>query len=269
MQTYELLMCTPIDRDPRTAIAAAKAAVTRDPNAHPNIQAMAAIPDNSPLQPQHIAVVNAKYWGMGGLKLSVGFLDNPTTELRSRILSHMNAWGKTANVEFAETADAQGAEVRINRAPTNDPQWAGYWSFVGTDIKLYTGPYNQTMNLEGFTMNTPDSEFYRVVRHETGHTLGFPHEHMRKNLVAKIDRNKAIQYYGRLCGWSPQQVIDQVLTPISDADITGTEEDPLSIMCYQVPGQVTIDGQPIIGGLDIDQVDYDFAALIYPKPVES
>jgi hypothetical protein len=28
------------------------------------------------------------------------------------------------------------------------------------------------MNLDSFTTSTPDSEFYRVVRHETGHTLG-------------------------------------------------------------------------------------------------
>ena len=40
------------------------------------------------------------------------------------------------------------------------------------------------MNLEAFTMQTPDSEFHRVVRHEAGHTLGFPHEHMRKAIVA-------------------------------------------------------------------------------------
>jgi hypothetical protein len=47
------------------------------------------------------------------------------------------------------------------------------------------------MNLEGFTMKTPDSEFHRVVRHETGHTLGFPHEHMRAELVKRIDSCRA------------------------------------------------------------------------------
>jgi hypothetical protein len=43
-----------------------------------------------------------------------------------------------------------------------------------------------TMTLEAFTMNMPESEFHRVVRHETGHTMGFPHEHMRRELVDKI-----------------------------------------------------------------------------------
>jgi hypothetical protein len=36
-------------------------------------------------------------------------------------------------------------------------------------------------------------------------------------------------------------------------------------MCYQIPGEVTKDGNPIIGGLDIDELDYSFAATIYPK----
>jgi hypothetical protein len=36
-------------------------------------------------------------------------------------------------------------------------------------------------------------------------------------------------------------------------------------MCYQIPGSITKDGTPILGGIDIDQEDSDFAAKIYPK----
>jgi hypothetical protein len=35
-------------------------------------------------------------------------------------------------------------------------------------------------------------------------------------------------------------------------------------MCYQIPGSLTKDGNPIIGGVDIDPQDYAFAAKIYP-----
>jgi hypothetical protein len=38
-------------------------------------------------------------------------------------------------------------------------------------------------------------------------------------------------------------------------------------MCYQIPGTITKDGMPILGGLDIDEQDYAFAASIYPKSV--
>jgi hypothetical protein len=114
-------------------------------------------------------------------------------------------------------------------------------------------------------MQMPESEFHRVVRHETGHTLGFPHEHMRRALVKKLDVAKTIAYFERTQGWSEAEVRAQVLTPIEESTLRGTSVDAKSIMCYQLPGEITISGKPIIGGTDIDQKDYGFAALIYPK----
>lgn len=199
-----------------------------------------------------------RYWGEDGVKLTVGFLDNPSAELRARILSHMNAWNRTANVSFVESAT--DPQVRISRADS------GYWSYLGTDI-LSIDSHKQTMNLEGFTMDTPDSEFYRVVRHETGHTLGFPHEHMRKELIAKLDREKVIASFMASQGWSQQEVINQILTPLDESSLLGTDQpDPNSIMCYQIPGDLTLDGEPIPGGVDITQLDYDFVSTLYPKP---
>jgi hypothetical protein len=114
-------------------------------------------------------------------------------------------------------------------------------------------------------MTTPESEFVRVVRHEAGHTLGFPHEHMRKELVDLIDRQKAIAYFGQTQGWTPQEVEFQVLTPLSKGSLIATDHaDPKSIMCYQIPGSITKNGQPIIGGTDIVATDRDFIARIYP-----
>jgi hypothetical protein len=36
-------------------------------------------------------------------------------------------------------------------------------------------------------------------------------------------------------------------------------------MCYQLPGAITTDGKPIVGGIDINDTDFAFAARIYPK----
>jgi hypothetical protein len=205
--------------------------------------------------------LTTKYWGLQGISLTAGFLDNPPADLRKRILLHMNAWAKTANVKFVETKT--NPQVRIARV---GGQKGGYWSYLGTDI-LHIAPNAQTMNLEAFTMDTPESEFHRVVRHETGHTLGFPHEHMRKALVDKIDPQKAIEFFGRTQGWSEEEVRAQVLTPLEESSLRGTPPDPNSIMCYQIPGELTKDGKPIIGGKDIDSSDFAFAAMIYPKKV--
>ncbi len=207
--------------------------------------------------PEKLALVTDRKWHSKGVRLTVGFLDSPPQDLQTRILLHMNAWAKTANVSF--TPSSNSPQVRITRDPT------GYWSYLGTDI-LSIPSGQATMNLQDFTMNTPESEFHRVVRHETGHTLGFPHEHMRKQLVSLLNRSKTITYFMSTQGWSRQEVIDQVLTPLDDKKLTETPlADQNSIMCYQIPGSLTKSGQPILGGVDIDDSDYAFAAKIYPK----
>jgi hypothetical protein len=57
----------------------------------------------------------------------------------------------------------------------------------------------------------------------------------------------------------------QVLTPLEEASILGSKVDAKSIMCYQIPGAITKDGKPIVGGKNIDKTDYAFAASVYPK----
>ncbi len=210
--------------------------------------------------------LNVNYrWPVTGTKLAVRFLDNPGADLKKRILLHMNAWGKTANVAFVATSGH--AQVRISRLD-HPESLAGYWSYVGTQILGIHDQSEPTLNLEGFTMKTPESEFKRVVRHEAGHTLGFEHEHMRSELVKRINRNKAITYFDMTQGWTKQETMEQVLTPLAAKSIMGTTEaDPTSVMCYQVPGIITKDGRPIVGGKDINAMDYKFAGSVYPKKV--
>ena len=212
--------------------------------------------------PRRIAVVVGRKWPIKGVQLSVSFLDGAKSDLRKRILLHMNAWGEKANVKFAETSGV--GQVRIARLDSPEDQ-AGYWSYVGTEI-LEIPEDQPTMNLEGFTMRTSEAEFKRVVRHEAGHTLGFDHEHMRSEIVDLIDRNKAISFFDQDQGWTPEEVEEQVLTPLKKKSIMGTEEaDPVSIMCYQLPGKIMKDGKPVKGGKDINPRDHAFAAQLYPK----
>jgi len=229
-------------------------------------------PDNRPegaaedaAPSERLALDVTRYWGKNGVKLTVGFIETPDNSLRGRILTHMNAWGLTANVTFIfANTDPQ---VRIARFGAKEaPGQDGYWSNIGTDILLIDKD-QPTMNLEAFTMDTSEAEFHRVVRHETGHTLGFPHEHMRKQIVARLDTKKVIASFMASQGWSEQEVKNQVLTPIEDSSILGTPvADESSIMCYQIDGSLTKDGKPIVGGLDINDTDRAFAALVYPKP---
>ena len=213
--------------------------------------------------PRRIAVVVARKWPATGVRLSVSFLDNPSTALRARILLHMNAWGEHANVEFTETHGT--GEVRIARLKS-PPDMAGYWSYVGTEI-LEAEEDEPTLNLQGFTMSVSEAEFRRVVRHEAGHTLGFVHEHMRSDIVKRIDREKAFKLFKKEQGWTRKEIEEQVLTPLSKRSIMGTaESDPISIMCYQLPASIMTDGKAVPGGDDINSNDFAFAKSLYPKP---
>jgi hypothetical protein len=208
--------------------------------------------------PQALTVSTQRYWGPAPRRFTVSFMESTPADLRARIVAHLNAWNAFCGMSFVETAGT--GEVRISRGP------GGYWSYLGTDIRLI--PANRpTMNLQGFTMNTRQQEYDRVVKHEAGHTLGFPHEHMRRELVARIDPAKAYTYFRTTQGWDRRMVDAQVLTALADNSIFGTPPDQDSIMCYQLPGQITVDGQPIRGGTDINASDAAFAALIYPPAV--
>ena len=255
----EIIACTPKGLPSKLIIPAAKKAVEINPVNHPRLDRLSMVMPGFAPTPERIAVVTTKYWHGGGVKLKVSFLDNPATDLRKRILLHMNAWAKSCNVQFVESKS--DPQVRIARTPGD-----GHWSYVGTDV-LSIEADQPTMNLDSFTMETPESEYNRVVRHETGHTLGCPHEHMRKELVKMIDVNKAIQYYQQTQGWDEQTVRLQVLTPIEESSLLGTAHtDANSIMCYQIPGIITKNAKTIPGGMDIDKTDFKFMATIYPKP---
>jgi hypothetical protein len=254
-KTEEPIVCRPRVLPPHLRRLAAAKAVEINPANRPNLHLMV-------LAPEQIALLTGQYWSPAGVALTVGFLDSPAADLRARILRHMNAWAKTANIHFRETVHASEAQVRIARVPGD-----GYWSNVGTDI-LQVPADQPTMNLDSFTMRTSEEEFTRVVRHETGHTLGFPHERLPSEIVARIDRAKAYAYFGAPPNlWDKQTVDLNVLTPLEDSHIMGGSGAPdvVSIMTYQLPGEIMLDGRPVLGGRDIDDVDYAFAATIYPK----
>jgi hypothetical protein len=253
--------CTPKVLPRRLLVEAAKTAVDLNPVNRPNLHGpMAAL--GMTLGPQHIALLTSRYFGPQQRQLSVSFMEQTPADLRDRLLSHMNAWSARCGISFKWTAGS--GEVRVSRGQ------GGYWSYLGTDV-LHIPRGQPTMNLQGFTMSTPESEYRRVVRHETGHTLGFPHEHMRREIVERLDPGRTVAYFLRWQGWDAQTVQQQVLTPLEEAVITRpglepTAPDVVSIMTYSLPAEITRDGKPIPGGADIDESDYQFAARVYPKP---
>ena len=262
----EFIPCTlrQLPQDQWTAAAAI--AVQENPvNAPPihRLGAAAAMLGLPEIHPDRITVLTSKWWKAGGVHLGVTFMDNPPQDVRKMILAYANEWGKRANMEFSESSSGQ---IRLARNPGE-----GYYSYLGTDI-LSIPQGEITMNLEGFTMNTPESEWLRVPPHEFAHSSGCPHEHQRADVVARINPARAIQYFGQTQGWSPQEVYQQVLTPLEERSLLlppGVPVNPAeetSIMCYSLPGSITYDGRPIQGGSRITENDFAYMASVYPKP---
>ncbi|KAK2459707.1 hypothetical protein APHAL10511_008269 [Amanita phalloides] len=182
----------------------------------------------------------------------------------------MNAWSAFCDVRFTLVDDPIGAEVRISfTGEVLGKPHPGYWSNVGTDILGIDNPRQPTMMLTGASLSKSDWFFTRVVRHETGHTLGFMHEHLRPELVDRIDPKKAIEYYGGPANyWSKERTTSNVLNPLPMDEYTATAEaDIHSIMCYAISNKILKKGAgQITGGDDFSKYDREHAAKIYPMP---
>ena len=242
---------------PELVVEAARVAVDIYPGNRPPLQQFATLVDgvgsDDIYPPLRIAAMTDKYWGPKPRTLTLQSLDGMNAATKRLVLEYANAWD--CGVRFAWT-EGEG-DVRIAR------DRSGYWSYLGTDIKLLRAGA-ATMNLQGFTERTSIAEYQRVCIHEFGHTLGFPHEHMRDELVAQLDREKTVAYFGRTQGWSRRDVELQVLTPLDRTSVMGTPPDATSIMCYMLPGEITKNGIPIPGGDALNATDLKFADDIYP-----
>lgn len=255
--------CTVKQLPPAKQVKAARVAIRENPANAPvaeMLTATVAVPGRALVTPAaRLAVLTGKYWGAKGVRLTVSFLERTVAALQDKIVAAFNQWSRYANVEF--TRVDSGGQVRVSRGR------GGYWSYLGTDILQI--PRNEpTMNLEGFVLATPAAEYDRVPPHESGHSLGCPHEHARADLIRRLNREKTIAYFMRTQGWSREDVIAQVFTALEESRLMATSvADPKSIMTYSFSGDLTLDGEPIPGGDRIDATDAEWMGRLYPREV--
>ena len=117
-----------------------------------------------------------------------GSMDSPPADLRARILSHMNAWVRGATCALSRPRPTPRCVLLAPRAT------ATYILPGHRDVLLI--PANaRTMNLDGFTMNTPDPEFTAWCATRPGPYGRIFRMSICAKIIDRIDKQKAFSLH--------------------------------------------------------------------------
>ena len=253
-------VCIPRSLAGDKLIAAADMAAKINPVNHPPLYRLAAIVPGLEVTRERIAVMTTKYWHTNGVKLMVGFLDIAGRSSRQNPLAYECV---------VVAAERQFHRDQYRSAGTDHAHARG------RSLVLFGSRYFNHRAL------APDDEFGQLY-HGHSRLRVLPRRQARDRPYARLParayaarprradrRRQSHRLFRRDARLGSDQVRRQVLTPLEDASLWGTDRfDQNSIMCYQLPGTITKDGQPILGGYDIDESDFAFMAKVYPKTLQ-
>lgn len=196
--------------------------------------------------------VKSKNLKLDPLQISVN--DMPIKEAIKKIVNERFVPLVGLDIKFVE--DINLANVRISFDPDG-----GAWSLVGTDC-LTEKAGNPTMNLGWFDVAT--------TIHEFGHCMGLIHEHQNPS-GNKINWNedKVLRWARTTQGWDNKTTETNIIDRYSSDQINGSTYDPLSIMLYFFPGDLTLDNKGTQQNLRLSGVDVKYLSNIYPNQSNS
>ncbi|WP_447403036.1 M12 family metallopeptidase (plasmid) [Lysinibacillus sp. fkY74-1] len=212
--------------------------------------------------PRYFAVASNYLWEPG-TEIRVRFLEDPPRIpvdpiVKSKIESCAREWEKYANIKLS-FGNHPDAEIRI---AFDSGENGGYWSRIGTDCKRIN-KNEPTMNYEGFTSNTSESVYYRVVLHEFGHALGLYHEHQGPEAASVIKWNReAVKNYYKNKGWNEETIQRNIFEINNSTNYTHFDKE--SIMVYAIDPSLTEDGFFVEWNYKLSDIDKQFIKKIYP-----
>ena len=181
------------------------------------------------------------------------FFDNPKitiTECVKQIVKERIQPLVSLKFEFVDKNS--DADIRISFDSTG-----GSWSELGTDAKNIS-PDKATMNLGWFDVST--------VMHEFGHVLGMIHEHQNPSgQTIDWNKQKVYEWANETQGWDKDMTDKNILNKYNKNQVNGSSFDPLSIMLYFFPGDLTNNGKGTNQNLRLSGLDMEFINKKYSK----
>ncbi len=212
---------------------------------------------------QPLAGETAKMWSPGEtIKVFIS-TTNGSSQLVELVKSTAKQWEGIANIkfDFSPRTKSEG-QIKVWFNATNR-----YWSWIGRDV-LSNVLNENTMNFGFVNRGMSVEEMQRIILHEFGHALGFIHEHQSPVAGIQWDKDKVYQLFAEEPNkWSRADVDFNIFARYSATTTNFSAYDPTSIMHYQIPAALTINGVGTPMNFGFSSQDIRYAGMIYPFPL--
>jgi len=102
------------------------------------------------------------------------------------------------------------------------------------------------------------------ILHEFGHCLGMRHEHQSPSCNIQWDKNKVYDWGKKTLGWNKKKVDDNIINQLDGKDFTNSTFDPLSIMLYLFPPELTLNNLGVKQNYRLSGKDVIWITKTYP-----
>lgn len=203
------------------------------------------------------------YWKPGET-LKIHFLGG-TANQKALVAEYAVEWTRHANLSFEYFYEPSQPPVKVleGKEQIETDIAVDFWDSGGGQSHI--GTNSRSVSRTGQpSMYLPKSCDQGVILHEFGHALGLMHEHLNPGAPIKWNLDAFYQYYLTYHHWDKSMVDNNVLAVLKLDHSNYTLFDKDSIMIYEIPANLTLDGFSVKRQSELSAMDKAFIAEKYP-----